>query len=141
MTDGLIAWLKAQPTITAIVGDRIYPNAAPQNIRTSTAPYVLVSVVAREDGRHSRGFSGLTRSTFLLDCFAGRYSEAQGAFYEALAALFSNGYRGLMGTWNVKGAWTEDVRDEYIQRGQLTEDNTHEAPIALVIWYDSNLAA
>lgn len=70
----LVAHLKADATLTTLVGGRIYPLTAPQNV---VKPYITYQVI---NGNNKQCFSGDIYQKdirFQIDCWSLKYSEVK----------------------------------------------------------------
>lgn len=69
----VVAYLLAQPAVTALVGTRIYPERFPPGV---TMPAVTYQRVFGTEGINHEGPNGLGRARLQLDCWADGYGEA-----------------------------------------------------------------
>lgn len=104
--DGLKSLLSAQPAIVGMIGDRIYPNEAPES---SVLPRIVYFLSGNERDHVMSGGDGAPKATLTLEC--------QGSFDQAkdLAEVVRNvldGYRGYAGEVFVKGCFFEDQTDQ-----------------------------
>ena len=67
---GVVALLKADETVAALVAARIYPIYIPE---TGSLPCVVYQVTGKEDIYSSGGMSTLVNSKMQLTCFASTY--------------------------------------------------------------------
>ncbi len=91
MEQQFAAWLVAQPAVSALLGNRLYPLVLPQNGRLPAATYQRVSGERNYD---LDGSTGPKRVTLQLDSWAEDYAGAK-----ALAAAIESvleGYTGPM---------------------------------------------
>lgn len=107
----LVTYLLAQATITALVGQRIYPGGiATQRV---TKPYIVVEM-ASSPGEHTQdGASGIGRPHYTVTPYALQYGQAHQIAAAVKAALDS--YQGMMGGTGgvyVHSCFYEDQRDE-----------------------------
>lgn len=70
----LFAYLQSRPTITALVGNRIFPQAAAQG---SATPYIVYSLLNDQPIQHAGGSSTLARKAFTLTVFASSAAQAR----------------------------------------------------------------
>jgi len=109
--EALITHLLAQTAITALVGRKIYPVIAPQNV---VAPYIVVFKVDGPRDHSHDGASHLANPRFQLSVFSTTYSEAKAIAAALQAAL--EGYTGTMGGAGgvaVNGVFYENETDLY----------------------------
>lgn len=90
------AFLATKPTITAVVGNRIYADKAPQGI---TGARIVYRVTGGEKTYHTRGPSGLVEAGISLTFHANKGGDIATALaaYEAVRNQI-DGFQGTMGT-------------------------------------------
>jgi len=77
LPEGLVTYLLAQPTVTAIIGDRLQPNPPPEQVDSTTYPcvaYTVPSDVPQE--RALDGSYGGLQMRIVFDCFGLRFLDA-----------------------------------------------------------------
>ncbi len=74
MIEGLPAALRAEATISALVGTRVYPFHAPQ---PAALPYIVVTQMGSEELLTLDGTTGLRHVDFEIDCKADRATESR----------------------------------------------------------------
>ncbi len=97
ITDGVYAFLHANATIIAAVGDRVYGGTLPQN---GERPCILFQVVTMNPLSQLAGKAPLDRTLFQFDIYASTYEEAREIAGDLRSVL--EGYVGLMGTHTVR---------------------------------------
>lgn len=130
IAEAVVENMLGNATITALIGERLYPNVAPQDAATPTLVYQLI------DTQHvaSRsGSSNLARSLFQFTCAAETYAETK-----ALADA-------------VRGAWkdyrNQDILDLRIDGALITNDldeyseahATHVVRLDVAIWHSEDI--
>ena len=70
----LVAHLKADATLTALIGTRIYPLTAPQNV---VKPYITYQVINGNNNQCVSGGIYQTDIRFQIDCWSLKYSEVK----------------------------------------------------------------
>lgn len=100
----LAGFLQSAPGITAIAGDRSYPEVIPDQVfdAASKRPCVVWSRQSAERAKTFCGTGPLTRSTFSIDCYA-RTSAAAEELAQAVRTSLTD-YRGTMGGVEIKDA-------------------------------------
>jgi hypothetical protein len=129
--DGLETYLKAQPTVSAIVGTRVYPIRKPK-VKSKLNPYI---VYRREDTDRVfslTGFSGLTEATIQIGCWADTYGAAK-RLADAVR-LVVDGYAGLMGAYTVQMAKIDHENDT----SDLHPENKEREMFGVFMWLDIN---
>ncbi len=97
--EALFKHLSLSSPIAALVGDRIYPVALPQNPQYPCIVYRRTPPISRENS--TRGYSGMTASLFEITAWAADTESISG--YDSAgavgAALWNrlHGFKGLMG--------------------------------------------
>jgi hypothetical protein len=104
MIQAVINALLADSTVTALVGDRIYPGILPQN---PTFPALVLNVVSELDPVTHSGKSGLSDGQVQVDSFAADYLALDTLHRTVKTAL--NGYS----VGNVQGIFLVRARDLY----------------------------
>ena len=127
---GLYEYLKAQPAITAIVGDRIYPIQAPNSAKR---PYVILITTGLRSEPHLTAASRLARGEFDIDCWADSLSAAQN-LSEAIRNEL-DGYQGLMGTVDCRRAIVNDQFDFTEQLKDGSERPAFRIKFDVDIWH------
>jgi Protein of unknown function (DUF3168) len=111
----LRTFLLADAAIAAAVGGpRVFPVVLPQGERRASLVYTRISDVG---DHHMGGPSGLARPRYQIDAYAALQDDA-----DSLARLVKDrldGFRGLMGSVQVQGAFLDSLRDEYEQEAEL----------------------
>lgn len=130
----LATFLRTDPGIAALAGDRSYPEVIPDQVfdEASKRPCVVWS---RQGASRDRTFCGtgpVTQSTFSIDCYARTSAAAEGLAQAVRTALTD--YRGSM-----SGVEIKDV--------QLTSDfdlldlepGLFRVALSFDIWHDETL--
>ena len=92
-------YLLSQPTVSALIGDRLYPARLPQGV---TLPAVTYQWIARVASVTYEGAADLARGRIQIDCWATSYA-AMVSLAKAIRAALS-GYRGAMGATPITNA-------------------------------------
>jgi hypothetical protein len=92
LTDGLVTYLTGQANVTAIVGSRIRPIPAPEDI--SQYPMITYQGVSDVSGYTLSGADGVTDSRIIFNCHASRYLDARNTALAVKKAL--TGYSGTL---------------------------------------------
>ena len=85
LEENIVAMLKADTALAALVVNRIYPLTLPQESELPAIRYTMIS--SRPTTTHD-GDSGLATALFQFDCFAATYTAAK-ALAAALRATLS----------------------------------------------------
>ena len=80
----MYSYLKDYAGLAALVGDRIYPVTAPQNVALPYCVYMRVSNV--REYSHA-GYSTLHRARMQVTCFAESYAQVKQTAAKVIAAL------------------------------------------------------
>lgn len=109
MKSGLVALLRAESTVTAICGTRIYANRAPQN---AAFPHVIITQMGSEENTSIDGASGQLRFLeFDIDCKA-KSSVSAEALGNAVR-VYLDDYSGTAGGYTVGAVLLNDESDDY----------------------------
>ena len=130
---GLYAYLAASTPITALVSDRIFPNAIPP---AESFPCITFNRLSTEQPHHMTAAAGVQSARIQVDCWAkgrGGYSSAA-AIAEAVRDRM-DGYRGTMGTVTVKTTHLHEQRDDYEAPTDAAELGVFKVSQDYLIWY------
>jgi hypothetical protein len=115
ITNGLVALLLANSAVSAIVGTRIQPIPAPEDL--TQYPCCTYQVASDVSDYTLTSTSGVTTTRIIFDCFGLRYLDARNLALSIKAALTA--YRGALpdGTYvyetqimNMVDAWDDGSR-------------------------------
>lgn len=117
----LVTALRTDPAVSAIVGDRIYPQVMPDE---PVVPALVYTLISNRPQNSLEGYtSGQMQAIVQIDCYTMMYGDAQ---------LLADAVQDLLGTARVvpgiKG-WVRDRRDDY-------EDDSrfHRVSMDIAIW-------
>lgn len=126
LMESLIAYLLIEPTITAIVGNRITPAPMPQG---STLPALTVEKISPRVREYSHsGDSNLNMTRLQFRPWANSYSQAQ-AVITALTALFSGKRLSLPGGLVIQASFIENDIDFFDEEARIY------GPVMEIIFY------
>ena len=132
MSSGLVALLKAEATVTAIVGSAgVYITKAPQGTKL---PFVVIDQSDTEEFNSLDGTGRLRRMGFALDCIA---STSVGA--ETLADAvreYIDDYTGTAGTFTIKAVILNGEAQGYDPPNDGSDVGWHIITLDLDIFYD-----
>lgn len=103
------------------VGDRIYPQLATQE---AEYPFVVYTVVGREDVRGLSGSRGLARHAVRVDVYAATESQAS-----TLGSYVASGLPGQDAGAGIQGCFGSDAD------GSVTEDGIRVWSMTFDIWF------
>lgn len=92
LTNGLVALLLANSAVSAIVGNRIQPIPAPEDLKQY--PVITYQVASDLSGYTLTGTDGVTTTRVIFNCFALRFLDAHDLALAVKAALTA--YRGTL---------------------------------------------
>lgn len=107
MESDLRSLLLANPTLTALVGNKIYWDEIPQ---TTKRPAIVMYLVSGLAGYHAQGADGLNTTRVQFDCQSLVVSE-KWAIARALEDALS-GFRGIQGDTQFQGMFKSLERDK-----------------------------
>lgn len=132
--------VRADPSVSALIGSRVYPNAAPQDIPDDQlGPHVIYFKVSSVPERHLGGPSAPTQTRLQVDCYARSYATAQDIAHALREA--TDGYSGTVegndGSLELRSVRLEDMRDIY----EFTTEETgwHRVSCDFLIWHASSV--
>ena len=127
--EDLRTWLLADASITALVGTRCHQNKVPQN---STSPYIWYGRATTENEDAIDDIAGTIPfvQMFDVECISDDIDEALN-----LADLLKAKHltRGTIGSGTVQGVFVSDHADDYIPRGDNSDDGRHVAALQFQI--------
>lgn len=103
--------LQSSPAITSLVGSRIYPVEAVQDM---PMPQIVIHLVNEVDGRHLLGSNRYPVCRFICDCLAEEYNDADQLGDTIDFALID--YRGTVVGYKIDDIGHDDI-DEF-DRGE-----------------------
>jgi hypothetical protein len=127
---GLVAHLKADAGVAAIVGTKVYPIPLPQG---KNPPYLLYQRKDTEHVRDLSGASGLRRAEFQLDAYS-----TDSAQVETLAEAVRSSLDNWSGTWAgtvVKHVMVDRMADDVAADTDGGEDVLHRIIIDIIVWH------
>jgi len=126
------SYASTKPSITALVGTRIYASAPPSDV---VYPYVTFQVISNNPEHYMQGASGITRVNLQVDAWARLVQEQQDiseAFRNAL-----DGFKALMGTelLDIRNCFL-DNRNTFEELDKLGKNlPVHRASLDFLIWH------
>ena len=94
-------YLEMNATIATILGGRVYPLVAPQDV---TRPYAVVEFLDGQPEYHATGESGVSTASITIDVYADKYADAISA-KEAIRQKLS-GKQAVVGSTPIRFAFT-----------------------------------
>jgi len=118
-------WLLADASISAVVGTRVHQNKAPQ---ASTTPYIWYgrATTQNEDALADDAGTAPFSQIFDIEAISDDIDEALDIADMLKAKHLS---RGLIGGGRVQGVFVTDHADDYIPRGDNSDDGRHVAAL------------
>lgn len=80
----LVAHLKADETLISLIGTRIFPLMAPQNV---AKPYITYQVISDNSNQCMEGGIYQNDVRFQLDCWSTKYSEVKSIKTAVISAI------------------------------------------------------
>lgn len=108
LLSNLIKILKTDASISALLGERIYPGRLPQDIHL---PAICVTQLGDDHGYTQQGPEHFVRALVQIDCYGEQYAQAILAAEYTQASI--DGYKGNWETSRIGGVFLQDVRDDY----------------------------
>jgi len=124
------ALLEFDAGVSALVGDRCYPNSAPQN---STLPYIVYTVISDVRVQSMTGLSGLASPRIQFDCFASTYGGAK-AVAEAVKVALA-GYADTIGSVAINGILLVDDSDLFEPPASGASVGTYRVSMDFIVWW------
>lgn len=108
MEGSLTTLLLSDTGITALAGQNVYWNTAPQSAMTGS--WIVMNRITGLRDNHMTGPSGLVSSVVQLDCLANTYGGAK-RLSRAVVSLAS-GYRAMVRGMAIQGIFARGERDD-----------------------------
>lgn len=132
MESGLYAWLTADATLTALLGGRVYPDAAPAEADT---PYAVYETVADEDVQPTfRGASGVAAGRFDVTVYGDSKAQVK-PVTKRIRAMLKDFRPGLWGAYRVVSARADDERSNAEGPQDGSDRWAHAATLTLAASY------
>lgn len=132
----LFSELTGDISVSAKIGDRLYPDIAP---RSASKPYVIYTDITSLHVRHMTGGSGLARRRFQFDLYSLTKAEVVG-LYDAIREALDN-FIGDMGTENlsVRRAMLVDEDSSAETTDDGSESHNHKKTMDFEVWYNESV--
>ena len=130
---GLYAYLAASTPITALVSDRIFPNAIPP---AESYPCITFNRIGSEQPHYMLAAAAIQSARVQIDCWGrgrGGYALAS-AIAEAIRDR-CDGYRGTMGSVAIHCSHLSDQRDDYEAPAEGSDIGIHKITQEYLLWY------
>jgi hypothetical protein len=132
----LVARLNADPNLSALVADRIYPQAIPQS--NAAYPAVGFRVPDNDRDHHLDGVAGVASARVELWAESPVYSECD-AVAEALRRLF-DGFVGVLGgDVTVTETTSAGEGDDYFEPADGSDAGTHQIALEYLFRYRESI--
>lgn len=125
----LTTFLKANAGVSAITTD-IYPGNAPF---IASNPFLVYQKASLNNVSHIGGVTTLNNERVQIDAYAKTSLAAETLAQAVISAL--NGYRGAMGSINVRTCRIDDGNDEFKDDSNGSQKGTHRRRVDFQIWY------
>ena len=135
----LAAEFKANASLAAIVGARIYPLAVPEKAPKGS-PTLVYAVASTDRLRNLGGFAGIATSRVLFDARSKLFSDCE-RIKEVLRQY--DGFRGFMGDVSILSTRFDDNADEFEWPGSSSggAPGTHHLTITMFFKYRESIPA
>lgn len=135
LEQAIAAYLIADPVVSSIAGDRVYPIVPPQS---STLPDLFFNTISGTTQYDLHGYIGIStarvrftaRSTRISDCASLRHALRQ-----------LSGFRGMFGAVRIEWIEFEDVKDDYDPPLPGSDEGTYKRQWDLLIKYRESIPA
>ena len=124
--------LMGDADVVALIGDRLFPNAAPQN---PTEPYVTYGRVDTQHIGSFQGSGGLANVLMQFDIWGAPYSSVRSVADRFRLVL--QGYKGLAGGVDVRGIIAGTEEDDWADISQTDggEKVLHRVTMDFTAWF------
>lgn len=128
--DSLFSVLVSDPALYALVGDKVYPDAAPQGM---ALPYVVFAKLSDPHQHHIAGATNLLQPMYQITGYATKRLAAE-RIGDAIVAVIDT-RSGTVGDDLWHWASVGERRDLESPRGDGTYDIDHGDQIEVTIWH------
>jgi hypothetical protein len=128
----LYSYLTSQAGLTALVGNRIYPDLAPPN---AVRPYIVYGIISSEHVRNMLGASGFCSRRVQFDIYGSSAISCESVFTALAAALEAK--RGNIGSGSlaVLSSGIESERDNVVPPTDGSQVGKHRRTVDYLIWH------
>jgi hypothetical protein len=117
----LVSYLQQQSSITALVGQRIQPVPAPEDL--TQYPCLTFQIASYLPEYTMDGSIGLAQYRIVFDCFGLRYLDAANLSSAIVASL--SGFTGTIGTTHVWNCEIVNQQDHFQDGARLYRTSVH----------------
>lgn len=132
--DALFDYLRASPGVQAIVGSRLYPDAAPD---TASLPYITFSLISSVHERHLGGNSGVAHPRVSIDCWGLTSDDVNNLVEKVRLAL--DGLRGNMAGLSVDLAYLDGVAADFQEPTKSRNIAYYRKNMTFIIWHEEEI--
>ena len=125
-----LAFLKSKTAIKNIVGRKIYAGQAPSS---ASLPYITIARISEPPHHHMTAAAGIASPTFQVDSW-GRNLKQVSVLSEAIRNAI-DGFRGLMGTTDVRVARIISTSDDEEDQKNGSQQPALRTRQDILIWY------
>lgn len=133
----LQAWLRTRPAVIALIGQRLYPNAGPQNVIYPYATYRRISGGRWHD---LKAVMNVMRARVQIDCY-GKTPLSANVLAATMSDEIDTFRRGLMNGVFVQSVHVEDIRDDSKRPIDATERMEYKMSFDVMIVWETTLGA
>lgn len=132
--EGLVTRIKADDSIAAILGERVYPGLIDER---ESLPAIAYESQGDEPAMHMGGASGISRATLLLNCWGGSQQSERATAKSLREELRNNlnGFRGLMGSHFVRACFLSDGGDITFTSPANQNLRAYGVQLEVTLWY------
>ena len=131
MKSGLVTLLKAQSSISAIVGTRVYVSKAPQK---AALPHIVITQMRSEDYKSLDNTGNLRAVDYDIDCRADRSVESE--TLGNAVRTFLQDYSGAAGTYTIGAVLLNDETNDYEPPTDASDVGVHTVTLDVTIQFN-----
>lgn len=130
---GLYQYLLNTPAVVTLLGNRIYPEAAPTE-RAQDYPYITYSQSGESPVHSMQGFSALTHARLALDIWTYTQPDRE-AVSRAIQSAINAWAKARADDCDIRRSTIEDQVDAYIPPTDGSERGVYQRTLDVDIWY------
>jgi hypothetical protein len=136
VAESVMKYLLANAGVSALIGDRMYPDIVKQN---DTLPAVAISKISTRHEHTLSNFAGLAHVRLQFDCYSATRLQAN----QVAEAIRASGIVGVKGTTqgtDIRGARMEDgARYEIDYSNEASDDHRYVTSFDLLVDYTETI--
>lgn len=134
LEDAIFPYLRASPGVNAFIGDRVYPDAAPD---AAALPYITYSLISSVHERHLGGNAGVAHPRVSIDCW-GVTSDTVNKLVEQVR-LALDGFQGTMSGLSIDLAYLDSVSADFQEPTKSRNIAYYRKNMTFIVWHEEEI--